>query len=233
MNGTISLAVAFIAGVSGSLHCLAMCGGLAGALGMRARRRGGSAPAALMHVSAYQFGRLLSYGLAGAICGWFGSFARQLLDLAGLSLWLRVLAGILIMAMGLQILLRRSLLGVLERVGARFWSRIAPLARTVQGNTVGQDLGNAVLLGMLWGWLPCGLVYSMLVLGALGADPAQGAWVMLAFGLGTLPAMLGSSLLAAQWARFAASEGVRALAGVSLLGFGVWTSVVALRHMAH
>ena len=57
--------------------------------------------------------------------------------------------------------------------------------------------------------------------------------MMLAFGLGTLPAMLGSSLLAAQWARFAANAGIRALAGVSLLGFGVWTSMVALRHMAH
>jgi len=225
----LSLAVAFVAGVSGSAHCLVMCGGLSGALGMRARTTGGNAPMALLHVSLYQAGRLLSYSLAGALCGLFGGFAQQLLDLAGLSLWLRVLAGVLMMLMGLQLLFRQPLLSWLEAAGAKLWARIAPLARQARSGGLEQSL----LLGMLWGWLPCGLVYSMLLLGALGGSAWQGAAVMLAFGLGTLPAMLGSSLLASQWARIGAARGLRLVAASSMLVFGIWTIWASLRHMMH
>ena len=92
---------------------------------------------------------------------------------------------------------------------------------------------QALVLGALWGWLPCGLVYSMLLLGTLGGSAAHGALTMLAFGAGTLPAMLSSNLLASQLARITALKGLRFAAGSSMLVFGVWTAWLALWHSGH
>lgn len=234
MNGVtdLSLAAAFAAGISSSMHCIAMCGGLASAFGMRARVVGHSAPAAFVHASAYQVGRLTSYSMAGALCGAFGALAQDMLDLVGLAMWLRVLAGVLLMLLGLQVLFGWHLLRPLESLGAQAWRKIAPLAM----HSPRQGLGQALFIGALWGWLPCGLVYSMLLLGALGGGAAHGASVMLAFGAGTLPAMLSSALLSSQLTRFslpaATQKKLKWLAGGLMLVFGIWTAWVAFAHMS-
>jgi sulfite exporter TauE/SafE len=210
---------------------MAMCGGLTSAFGMRARMLGRTAPVAFFHASTYQIGRLSSYALAGALCGAFGSMVQNILNLVGLALWLRVLAGALLVALGLQVALGWHLLQPLERLGAKVWRRLSPLTQGAPR----QGLAQALFIGALWGWLPCGLVYSMLLLGALGGSPLHGAAVMLAFGAGTLPAMLSSSLLSSQLTRITTGSGVhnnfKWLAGALMLGLGVWTAWMALAHL--
>lgn len=226
--GDLSIAAAFVAGVAGSVHCLAMCGGLAGAFGMRARAAGVDAQRAFMQATLYQVGRLSSYALAGALCGLFGGLLLGVMDAVSVTLWLRVVAGMLLLLLGLQLVLGWRLLAPVEKAGARVWRRIAPLAQHLPGG-----VAQPLLIGMLWGWLPCGLVYSMLLLGVLGGSASHGALIMFAFGAGTLPSMLGSSLLASQLSRAAAQRGLRAFAGALLMVFGVWTAGVALQHHFH
>jgi sulfite exporter TauE/SafE len=162
------------------MHCLAMCGGLAGAFGMRARATGVDAQRAFMHAALYQAGRLSSYALAGALCGLFGGLLLGAMDVVGMTQWLRVAAGILLMLLGLQLALGWRLLTPIEKAGAYVWRRIAPLAQHLPGG-----VAQPLLMGMLWGWLPCGLVYSMLLLGALGSSASHGALIMVAFGAGS------------------------------------------------
>jgi uncharacterized protein len=228
MATELSLAAAFVAGVSGSLHCLAMCGGISGALGMRARAQGHSAPGALLHALLYQGGRLFSYSLAGALCGAVGALLLRVLNVVLMAMWLRVLAGIVMMLLGLQLLFGWRLLAPIEQLGYRLWRAVSPLAQRTQLNN---GWLQSLALGALWGWLPCGLVYSMLLLGVLGGTALQGAEVMLVFGLGTLPMMLGSSLMASQLARGAAQHW-RRLGGITLLVLGGWTSYIAM-HPGH
>jgi len=228
-TGQISLAAAFIAGVAGSVHCVAMCGGLAGALGMRARRIGRAPQLAFLHAAGSQAGRIISYSIAGLICGAAGSVLTALLDLARVAVLVRIMAGLLLIAIALRILLGWRLLGTVERWGARLWAKLAPLAR----NTQSANLSSSILLGMIWGWLPCGLVYSMLAFAALTGSALQGAATMLLFGLGTLPAMLGGSIFSGQFWRVSMARRMNAAAGTLLLAFGLITVIAPLQHAHH
>jgi sulfite exporter TauE/SafE len=229
MAGEVSYAAAVLAGISGSMHCLAMCGGLSGALGMRARSAGKTASAAFAYASTYQIGRLLSYALAGALCGVAGGLLARLMSLTGLTIWLRVAAGVLMVLLGAQLWSGWRLLGPIEKAGAQLWRQLAPLSRKLPESGWSQ----ALLLGALWGWLPCGLVYSMLLLGVLGGSAPHGALLMLAFGAGTLPAMMSSTLLSAQLQRVLNLHGWRWMAGLLMTGFGIWTIMMALQHHGH
>lgn len=225
----LSLAAAFAAGAAGSLHCVAMCGGISGALGMRARRLGRGAGRAGAHAACYQVGRLLSYAAAGALCGAFGGVLVALLDLQSIAAAMRIVAGLLLIALGMRVLFGWRLLGGMERLGARLWALVAPLARRQRGT----GLGGSMLLGMVWGWLPCGLIYSMLLFATLAGGAPQGAATLLCFGLGTLPAMLGGSLLTGQAPRFMTARGLHAAAGVLLLFFGLATAMGPFWHGGH
>lgn len=229
MAGEISYAAAFVAGVSGSLHCLAMCGGLSGALGMRARTAGKTASGAFAFAATYQTGRLLSYALAGSLCGAVGGLLTNLMSITGLTIWLRVAAGVLMVLLGAQLLFGWRLLTSIEKAGAHLWRQLAPLSKKLPESGFAQTL----LMGALWGWLPCGLVYSMLLLGVLGGSAPHGALLMLAFGVGTLPAMLSSSLLSSQLQRILSLQGWRVAAGLLMTGFGLWTIMMALQHHSH
>ena len=225
-----SLLAAFLTGLSGSVHCLGMCGGVSGALGMRARAAGQSAAQALWQALLYQVGRLSSYTVAGALCGAFGGWLARAMDLAGVTQALRIATGVLLILLGCQLAFGWRLLQPIEALGAKLWQRMVPFSGKLFRFT---PMLQALLLGALWGWLPCGLVYSILLLGVLGGTPVHGAAVMLAFGVGTLPAMLASSLLAAQLTRAARQQGVRAMAGALLMLFGLWMIVAVLRHAGH
>ena len=225
----ISLAAAFVAGVAGSAHCAAMCGGISGALGMRARHLGASPPRAFAQALGHQVGRTASYAAAGAVCGAFGGALQSLVDLAGLARIARVAAGLLLIALALQIAFRRRGFPGVERIGAHLWRRLAPAALAARAPGV----GGAVLLGALWGWMPCGLVYSMLAFAALAGGAMRGAATMAAFGLGTWPAVFGGSLLSAQAWRITGARGLHAAAGVLLMLFGALTALAPLAPMHH
>jgi len=225
--GPLPLAAAFVAGIAASVHCVAMCGGIAGALGMRARHSGVRRSAAFGHAVIHQFGRIGSYAVAGANCGAFGGAMAALFDTERLALVLRAAAGALLIGMALRVLFGWRLLGGLERLGAALWRRFAPIARSIPS----RGLAGSLLLGALWGWLPCGLVYSMLVFAALAGGAAKGASTMMLYGLGTLPAMFGGSLAGAQIWRHALARQWHAAAGALLLVFGVITVLGPLQHL--
>ena len=228
-SAPVSYTAALIAGAAGSLHCLAMCGGLTGALGMRAQRAGGTPLRALTHQMLSQLGRVSSYALAGALFGAFGATLAAQFDLQAVALVVRVLAGACLMAIAARVLWGWRLFAPLERLGARAFAHLAPLLRAQRE----PGFGSSFLLGILWGWLPCGLVYSMLLFAALSGGAAHGAIVLALFGAGTWPAMLGGSLLGRQIGRWSAAKGLHAVAGIALFAFGLLTLLAPLGPMHH
>jgi len=214
----LTLSAALAVGVAGSVHCLAMCGGISGALGMRTRGIAGAARKSV-HTATYQLGRLTSYTLAGAIVGASGGFLSAMFDLDRIAIITRIMAGLLLVAMALNTLFHWRPLSRLERLGGRLWTRLAPLARKLPSN----GLLGSLLLGMLWGWLPCGFVYSMLMFAALSGGAAPAAALMLCFGLGTVPAVFGAGMLSARLGRVSVAYGLNQAAGWLLLIFGVLT----------
>jgi uncharacterized protein len=223
-TAAITLSAAALAGIAGSGHCFGMCGGLAGALALRTRSQEGSA-AALRRALLHHIGRLGGYALAGAACGFFGASLGAALDLPRLAVFLRVASAVTLMLIALRILFGWNAFVWLERLGARFWRKLQPLARRAGGN---DDAGHALLLGLLWGWLPCGLVYSMLLFSILTGEAARGAAVMAAFGLGTLPSMLASSMIFAQLHQHLRRHWPRAITGILLLVFAAWLAWTSL-----
>jgi len=227
---SITLTAALLAGIAGSAHCFTMCGGLASALGMHARATTATAAAAFRTACVYQVGRLSGYAIAGALCGAFGAAVQRVLDLSRLAATLRVASGVLLILVAARVLFSWNALRWLERFGARFWLKLQPLVRrtkSMNGTT------HALILGALWGWLPCGLVYSMLLFAAFSGHALHGAAIMLAFGFGTLPSMLTGTALASQLHRLLARRWPRVVSGTLLMMFGIWMTVAALYPMEH
>lgn len=219
----VTLSAALMAGVAGSAHCLLMCGGLAGALSMRNR---------MATPSLYHVGRLGGYSMAGALFGLFGASLQSALNLPLLATTTRLAAALLVILAGVRVLSGLNGLAWIERLGARFWKLVQPVAKQAAGGS-GSSAGRSLLLGLLWGWLPCGLVYSMLLLAALSGNAVRGAAVMLAFGLGTMPAMLAGSLLGARMHRWFEMRGRRQWSGAVLLLFGAWLAWAAWPSLDH
>jgi uncharacterized protein len=228
---TLSLWAALVAGLAGSGHCLAMCGGIAGALAMRGKHAatGGVGPR-LSLALAYNVSRVASYTLAGAIAGLLGQALVRTVDVASLSLVLRVAAGGVMVAAAGRLLFGWRLLDPLEAAGSRLWRTLLPWASGRKGSPR-EGVPGAIALGLAWGWLPCGLTYSMLLLAATTADVVQGGLVMAAFGIGTLPAMVSATVAFDRAARALASRAtLRTAAGSLLLAFGAWTAGNAVYH---
>jgi sulfite exporter TauE/SafE len=218
LGDPVSLSAAFVVGMAGSVHCLAMCGGISGALGMRARGAATPQRAATL-TTCYQVGRLTSYSLAGAIVGAFSELMQGMFELNRVALIARILAGLVLVSVGTGVLFKWRPLAILERLGGRLWRHMAPLARLIPP----QGVAGSLLLGMLWGWLPCGFIYSMLIFAALKGGALQSAAMMLFFGLGTAPAVFGAGMLGAQFGRFSVVRGLHTVAGWLLLAFGALT----------
>ena len=175
------LASALVLGLLGSGHCLGMCGGLMGALTLAipAEQRGRR----LRLLLGYNLGRILSYAAAGLLLGLAGwALANSPAVTA-----MRVAAALLLIAMGLYLGGWWSGLTYIERAGRGLWRRVQPLAGRLLPVS---SLPRALLLGALWGWLPCGLVYSTLLWAASQGNAGHSALLMLAFGLGTWPVLL-------------------------------------------
>jgi sulfite exporter TauE/SafE len=205
---------ALILGLLGGGHCLGMCGGLMGALTLaipaeqRQRR--------LRLLLAYNAGRILSYACAGLLLGLAGwAIAGSPLVTA-----LRVAAGLLLIAMGLYLAGWWSGLTRIEALGKGLWRFIQPLTRRFMPVT---SAPHALILGGLWGWLPCGLVYSTLIWAASQGNAWHSALLMLAFGLGTLPVLIATGLAAERLTTLLRQRGVRLAGGLLVILFGLWT----------
>ena len=201
----------FLVGLLGGTHCVGMCGGIVGALSMGAPGRWS------MHL-AYNVGRILSYGLAGAIAGAVGAASLGLDSQVPMRLALYLVANLMLIALGLYLLGVTQALAFTERAGQLLWQRLQPLTRRfLPARTVAQ----AFPLGMLWGWLPCGLVYSALATALSSGSAVRGGLCMLAFGLGTLPNLLLAGIVLARLNEFVRRPAVRTVAGLLVLGFGL------------
>ena len=206
---------AFTLGLLGSAHCIGMCGGITSALSLSLQGRSPLHVFGLM--LCYHSGRILSYGLAGLLLGGIGWYLGDLSPAFNRSL--RYVAGGMLIAMGLYLTGWWRGLTMLERLGQRLWKKIQPLSKKLLPV---QNPGSALLLGMLWGWLPCGLVYSTLALASSQSGILQGGWVMVAFGLGTLPAVLITGAFSRQLHQLIQAGITRNLAGVMIILFGIW-----------
>lgn len=220
MSAELTWVAAGLAGLLGSTHCLGMCGGIAGAMAMGVPeprrtplRLGG-------YLLLYNAGRVGSYALAGALAGGIGLWLGSMLEVVAWSRALRWATGLLMIAIGLQLALRWQGLRHLEALGGRFWRRLAPIARRLMPV---RNPATALALGALWGWLPCGLVYSVLVVAAVSGGPAEGAGLMAAFGAGTVPAMIATGAFAVRLRRYTGNRRLRGAAGALVIAFGVWT----------
>ncbi|WEZ87175.1 sulfite exporter TauE/SafE family protein [Pseudomonas sp. NyZ480] len=208
------LGSALVLGLLGGGHCLGMCGGLMGALTLaippeqRGRR--------LRLLMAYNMGRILSYGCAGLLLGLAGWAVAS----SPAALALRVIAALLLITMGLYLAGWWSGLTHIEALGRGLWRHIQPVASRLMPVS---SVPRALLLGALWGWLPCGLVYSTLLWSASQGNAGYSAALMLAFGVGTWPVLLATGLAAERVNGLLRRRSVRVAGGVLVIVFGLWT----------
>lgn len=214
----------FIMGLVSSAHCIGMCGGIMGALTMAIPAQ--AKAARWMILVAYNFGRICSYTLMGVLAG---LFAEQFAAMGGGAI-LRILAGTLLIAMGLYLADWWRGLTKLENIGRYLWVYLQPLGKPLMPVN---SLPKALLLGALWGWLPCGLVYAALATAMTQPAPALAGTAMFAFGLGTLPAVLAAGIAAHQLTRILQQRKVRIGLAIIIMVFGVWTIWGALAHGSH
>jgi len=208
---TTSLVTAFLLGLFSSAHCIAMCGSVIGALTLTLPAEIRQQPRKMFpFVFNYNVGRILSYAIAGSIVGFLASPLAQVNGL----LVLRYLSVLVMISMGLYLAGWFPKFAHAEKIGAPIWRKLQPIGHKLLPV---RSLKQAFLLGAVWGWLPCGLVYAGLAVAATTGDPLYAASVMLTFGLGTLPAVMGAGMFAGMLASLARNQLFRKLAGVSII----------------
>lgn len=215
----VDLTAAFMMGISGGVHCVTMCGGVASAACSPVST---ALPKRIGHAFAFNLGRIATYTLLGALAGTLSRLPLAFLPLDVLRFTLRVVAAFMLVGIGLHLAGITSMFGKVEHLGEPLWRRLAPIAkRLVPARTT----LHAGLLGMLWGFVPCGLVYGALAL-ALGAgSTSSGAATMLAFGIGTAPVMtvVASAFgqLTRKFTQSMAHRWTRRVAGIVVLAIGI------------
>jgi sulfite exporter TauE/SafE len=222
----------FLVGLLGSVHCVGMCGGIVGAFSVatperrpfpvpvltQSRSPAIAMPSAPLRSVAYNAGRITSYAAIGALAGGLAGGARTVAGLASFQTAGYWVANLMLVALGLYLLNAWSGLARLELAGQALWRRIRPLTtHFLPADSAGKLFG----LGMLWGWLPCGMVYGVLLTAMAAGSAVDGALVMLAFGAGTLPALTLLGVAGSRLSAWSRRPGVRLAAGLLVLGFGV------------
>ncbi|MBI5438509.1 MAG: sulfite exporter TauE/SafE family protein [Nitrosomonadales bacterium] len=217
-----SIIAVFFVGLLGGVHCVGMCGSIVGIFTAQLPKPSPEpSPTGArwtLHL-AYNGGRLASYMAAGALAGAVGQAGLLLRDAVPVQHLLFALSSLMLIALGLYLAGIWGMVRRIEQVGGVLWQYIQPLARGLLPITTPS---RALLFGALWGWLPCGLVYSVLVTALASGNPQGGALIMLAFGLGTLPNLLAIGLFWENISRRAQSPRVRLTAGLLVAGLGVY-----------
>ena len=213
MNPNIDILTAFLMGLAGAGHCLAMCGGIASAIGVNNR------PADII---IYNLGRMASYVLLGVIVG--GAIALIAPDSPHTTKLLRWLAVAFLLALGLYFTGWWPILNRLEQAAKPLWQQVKKLTPTNQQNKL-----SVLLAGAVWGWLPCGLVYSALSYAAVSGSATQGGLLMAAFAIGTFPAMIGAGYFSLSLRAILQAQGVRTAMGVLLIIYALWTAITLIK----
>jgi sulfite exporter TauE/SafE len=231
MDSPQSLAAAFILGLFSTVHCIGMCGGIIGALSLslpdniRQRRQHH-----VFFITLYNLGRILSYSFAGLVVGYIGAEAAAYTDMSGGPSILRYTGVVMMIAIGLYLAGWLPQLSKVERIGVPLWKVLEPIGRKLVPVTT---MPRALLYGLVWGWLPCGMVYFVLVWALTSGSAAQGALTMAAFGLGTLPSLLAAGLAVSSLKRFTQMKKVRQLVGVLVIAMAIGSLMMPMGGHKH
>ncbi len=210
----MSLISVFLVGLLGGGHCVGMCGGIVAAVSVSLPNQQTKWPLLL----AYNAGRIASYTLVGALAGALGASSFFLSHVLPIEKALYGLANLMLVLLGLYLAGLSQWVTHIEGLGQRVWRTMQPLGkRFLPVKTLPQSFG----LGLVWGWLPCGLVYSVLVAAMASASAMQGALLMLCFGLGTLPTLLLMGLSAVRLKQYLQMPWLRRTCGLVVAGFGL------------
>ena len=217
----IALSAAFVGGLAGGLHCAGMCGGIVRVL---CTAPGSGVTPQWWHLLAYNGGRIFSYVVAGALAGALGEAGLLTRAAPMLQPLMFLLASLMLVALGLYLTGLAPVVARIESAGAWLWRLVQPWTGRMLPVT---SVARAAGLGALWGWLPCGMVYAVLLTALALGSWWQGAALMLAFGLGTLPNMLGIGLFYEKIERLRRAGAARVLAGGAIAAFGLFGVVKA------
>ena len=230
MNDPVSYTTAFLIGLLGGAHCIGMCGGIINALSFAIPAEQRTNTKLNLILLAYNTGRIFSYTVAGAIIGGFGWWLQA--SLGDTSFFVRIFAGVMLIVMGLYLAGWWFGLRHTESAGNHIWKLIEPFGKRFMPV---ENAKQGLVLGAIWGWLPCGMVYSVLTWSATASAGGwqQSALIMLCFGLGTLPVMFVTGRFAHKLKSFVQKKWTRNIAAMFMIGFGVWTIVGANQFSGH
>ena len=226
----ITFISAFFVGLFSTVHCLGMCGGIIGALTFSLPEEIRSSRKRLIaYISAYNLGRIGSYSLVGALAGGLGGNLIALSPSYG-HLTLQLFASILMIGIGLYLAGWFPALVKIEQLGKPIWKKLEPISQKLI--PVKSPL-HAFLFGAVWGWLPCGLVYTALIWSTTAGSATDGALLMLAFGAGTLPAVMIAGILTGWFTRLIRSKYIRPFVGLTIIIIALATGYLAVLHSGH
>lgn len=238
------IVAAFITGILGSIHCMSMCGGIACSAGFLDEKAGNNNNdnnneyeitfveknvSPFINALKFNLGRILSYSMLGALFAFVGHHLINLSDTGTLLSSVRYFSALLIALIGFKYLLGLQLIDFLERGGFRLWSLIKSKLNISKYLTS----SSVIPLGMVWGLLPCGLIYTMLISASSAGTSWGGALVMFAFGLGTLPAMLSISSISKTFKDSANSQWMKTAFGLALIMLSILLVLIEVNSPAH
>lgn len=212
---------ALLVGFFSAGHCFGMCGGIVGAFSANLPLHHRMSPRhRITYILAYNLGRIISYMTAGALIGYSISYFAVKSSIVLYSL--QLFAGLMLIAIGLYLASWLNLIRKTEVIGKFLWPLISPFA---QRFVPFKSPLSALPFGLIWGWLPCGLVYSVLTWSAASGSAINGALIMFGFGLGTLPAMISMGYFSQQlkiliknfWIRIASALIIMTYGGAMIL----------------
>ena len=220
-----SYLVAFAMGLISSLHCIGMCGSIIGTLTLSLDPKIRQNKVNLFSFALnYNIGRIISYAMAGALVGLL-SFPFE----EGLGhRVLQLLSAVVMASAGLYIAGLFPRFAYIEKIGSKFWKKIEPFGRKLMPV---KSRVQAFLFGMVWGWLPCGLVYAALLLAATSGSSVRSGLTMFAFGLGTLPAVIGVGIMTGILTRLSRMKHFRLLVGLFMVTLALFSAMPSLYPM--
>ncbi len=228
MSDPITLTTAFLLGFFSTLHCIGMCGGIIGALSLSLPVKIRNSKTKLFaFVLTYNVGRLISYCVAGLVAGAIGTGlllstgfdqGHTILKFIGISMMI---------AIGLYLTGWMPQLASVEKMGIPIWKRLEPIGRKLVPVA---SIPKALAYGLIWGWLPCGLVYFVLIWALTAGDAINGALIMLAFGLGTLPTLITAGFMTSWVTRFAHSTRARQIVGLLIIFMAIGSLFIPMDH---
>ena len=231
MDDSITLTSAFLLGLFSTLHCVGMCGGIIGALSLSLPVEVRNSRLKLFtFVLTYNLGRIISYSLAGLVAGAIGTSALQSAGFEQGHTILRIIGVMMMVAIGLYLTGWLPQLASVEKMGIPIWRRLEPIGRKLVPVV---SLPKALAYGLIWGWLPCGLVYFVLIWALTAGDASHGALIMLAFGLGTLPTLITAGFMTSWITRFAHSTRARQIVGLLIVVMAIGSFFIPMEHRHH